>query len=259
MKSLTLTAALLPRPRWPRPASPSRATRSRSPAPRPSCPTPRSSPRPSARTSDFKTPVVDSGGSCAGMQQFCKGVGDDTIDIANSSRPIKESEVKSCADNGVTEIVEVRIGYDGIVFATDIGGPAFDAFTPATVVPGPRRRRWSWTASSSPTRHQVGQVNPSLPDWADPRLHPGRQARHPRGLRGEGDPAGLRGRRRHGGDPRHHGGDEDAATTPASSSARTAPRSTSTATTPRRSPASTATRTASASSASPSTRTTPTS
>ncbi len=68
---------------------------------------------------DFKTPVVESGGSSAGLKEFCRGVGPETIDIANSSRAIKESEIEACKANGVTEIQEVRIGYDGIVFATD--------------------------------------------------------------------------------------------------------------------------------------------
>ncbi|QPC85731.1 phosphonate ABC transporter substrate-binding protein [Mesorhizobium sp. NBSH29] len=71
---------------------------------------------------NFKTPVVESGGSGAGIKEFCKGVGEDTIDIANSSRKIKEDEVKSCVEAGVKEIEEIKIGYDGIVFATDIKG-----------------------------------------------------------------------------------------------------------------------------------------
>ena len=53
---------------------------------------------------NFKTPVVESGGSGAGIKEFCKGDGEDTIDIANSSRPIKDTEVKSCLDAGVKEI-----------------------------------------------------------------------------------------------------------------------------------------------------------
>lgn len=79
---------------------------------------------------DFPTPVVESGGSSAGLKQFCEGVGENTIDVANASRAIKDSEIATCAENGVTEIIEVRIGYDGIVFASDINGPAFNAFTP---------------------------------------------------------------------------------------------------------------------------------
>ncbi|SIQ62154.1 phosphate ABC transporter substrate-binding protein, PhoT family [Rhizobium sp. RU20A] len=68
---------------------------------------------------NFKTPVVESGGSSAGLKEFCKGVGPETIDVANSSRAIKSSEVEACKAAGVTEIQEVKIGYDGIVFATD--------------------------------------------------------------------------------------------------------------------------------------------
>ena len=78
----------------------------------------------------FPTPVVEGGGSSAGLKEFCRGVGPNTIDIANSSRQIKESEVKACSENGVTDILEVRFGYDGIVFASRVEGPAF-ALTPA--------------------------------------------------------------------------------------------------------------------------------
>lgn len=79
---------------------------------------------------DFPTPVVESGGSGAGRKKLCEGVGENTIDIANSSSRIKQSDIDNCAANGVTEIMEVRIGYDGIVFASDINGADF-AFTPA--------------------------------------------------------------------------------------------------------------------------------
>jgi len=78
---------------------------------------------------DFPTPVVESGGSSAGLKRFCEGVGEETIDVANASRAIKSSEIEACAAVGVTDIMEVRIGYDGIVFASDVNGPEF-AFTP---------------------------------------------------------------------------------------------------------------------------------
>nr|WP_209015232.1 substrate-binding domain-containing protein [Roseibium limicola] len=80
---------------------------------------------------DFPTPVVESGGSSAGLKKFCTGVGENTIDVANASRAIREKEIKACAENGVTDIIEVRIGYDGIVFASQKDGPAFTAFTPS--------------------------------------------------------------------------------------------------------------------------------
>ncbi len=73
------------------------------------------------RGSDFKTPKIESTGSGGGLKLFCDGVGVDYPDVANSSRAIKSSEVETCAANGVTEIIEVKIGYDGIVFANAIG------------------------------------------------------------------------------------------------------------------------------------------
>lgn len=82
---------------------------------------------------DFPTPVVESGGSSAGLKRFCEGVGENTIDIANSSRPIRESDIEVCTENGVDDIIEVRIGYDGIVFASQIDGPAFTAFEAADI------------------------------------------------------------------------------------------------------------------------------
>ncbi len=82
---------------------------------------------------DFPTPVVESGGSSAGLKRFCEGVGENTIDIANASRAIREAEIKACADAGVTDIIEVRIGYDGIVFASQQSGPAFTAFEAADI------------------------------------------------------------------------------------------------------------------------------
>ncbi|WP_291174661.1 substrate-binding domain-containing protein [Hyphomicrobium sp.] len=67
----------------------------------------------------LKTPVIESGGSGAGIKRFCEGLGEGTIDIANASRKIKDSELAECQKNGVKEIIEVQFGYDGIVFAVD--------------------------------------------------------------------------------------------------------------------------------------------
>lgn len=69
------------------------------------------------KNTEFKTPVVESTGSGGGLKLFCAGVGENTPDITNASRRIKASEVELCASNGVTDIVEVKVGYDGIVFA----------------------------------------------------------------------------------------------------------------------------------------------
>lgn len=76
------------------------------------------------RTSKFKTPVVESTGSGGGLKLFCAGVGEKHPDITNASRRIKASEIKRCAKNGVKEIIEVKVGYDGIVIANSKEVPA---------------------------------------------------------------------------------------------------------------------------------------
>ncbi len=81
---------------------------------------------------DFPTPVVEGGGSGAGRAKMCEGVGENTVDIANSSSRISQKDLDTCAANGVTEVMEVRFGYDGIVFASDVAGPSF-GFTPADI------------------------------------------------------------------------------------------------------------------------------
>ena len=72
----------------------------------------------------FKTPKVESTGSGGGLKLFCAGVGVDHPDITNASRKIKSSEIEKCAGNGVNEIVEVKIGYDGIAIASSRKAPA---------------------------------------------------------------------------------------------------------------------------------------
>jgi phosphate transport system substrate-binding protein len=77
------------------------------------------------KSTDFKTPKIESTGTGGGMKLFCKGVDVNTADITNASRRIKASEFKMCQDNGVTDIVEVLIGYDGIVVANAKNSPKF--------------------------------------------------------------------------------------------------------------------------------------
>mgnify|MGYP001828934382 FL=1 len=69
------------------------------------------------KTSEFKTPKIESTGSGCGLKLFCAGVGVEHPDITNASRRIKRSEVEMCAENGVKDIIEVKVGYDGIVVA----------------------------------------------------------------------------------------------------------------------------------------------
>ena len=77
------------------------------------------------RHPNFRTPVVESGGSSAGLKLFCQGVGTDTIDVANASRRMKKKELETCHANGV-QVIELSIGYDGIVFASDISVSPMD-------------------------------------------------------------------------------------------------------------------------------------
>lgn len=78
------------------------------------------------KNTDFKTPVVESTGSGGGLKLFCAGVGEGHPDITNASRRIKMSEVEKCASNGIDEIVEVKIGYDGIVLANSRKSDAYE-------------------------------------------------------------------------------------------------------------------------------------
>jgi len=71
-------------------------------------------------------PRVESLGTGGGIQAFCQGVGPSTPDIANASRPMKKSEFEMCQKNGVTDILELKIGYDGIVIATARSGNSFN-------------------------------------------------------------------------------------------------------------------------------------
>jgi phosphate transport system substrate-binding protein len=74
------------------------------------------------KTTKFKAPKVEATGSGGGLKLFCDGVGVKFPDIANSSRRIKSSEVDQCRKNGVAEIIELKIGYDGIVIANSKQG-----------------------------------------------------------------------------------------------------------------------------------------
>lgn len=69
------------------------------------------------KTTRFRTPKIELTGSGGGLQLFCSGIGVKHPDITNASRRIKKSEVELCAKNGIREITEIKIGYDGIVLA----------------------------------------------------------------------------------------------------------------------------------------------
>jgi len=78
------------------------------------------------KTTKFKTPVIEATGSGGGMKLFCSGVGMETPDITNASRRIKQKEVELCTKNGVIDITEIMVGFDGIVLANAINGPVYE-------------------------------------------------------------------------------------------------------------------------------------
>jgi len=78
------------------------------------------------RAGKFKTPKVESTGTGGGLKLFCNGVGPQFPDIANASRRIKPAELATCAQNGVKDVVEIKVGYDGIVLAENKSGAALN-------------------------------------------------------------------------------------------------------------------------------------
>ncbi len=116
------------------------------------------------RSTTYSTPKIESTGSGGGMKLFCAGIGPRHPDISNASRRMKKSEQERCVKNGVRDIVEVKVGYDGIAIANSKRGPSFelslkDVFLAlAKQVPGPDGR-----LIDNP--HQSWKdVNSSLPD-----------------------------------------------------------------------------------------------
>ncbi|WP_404384021.1 substrate-binding domain-containing protein [Caenispirillum salinarum] len=75
------------------------------------------------RSTEFSTPIVESTGTGGGMKLFCAGVGTENPDFTGASRRMKVTELENCFGNGVDNVTEMKIGYDGIVIANDKTGP----------------------------------------------------------------------------------------------------------------------------------------
>jgi phosphate transport system substrate-binding protein len=126
------------------------------------------------KSTSFKTPKIESTGSGGGLKLFCAGVGVEHPHITNASRRIKQSEFEQCAQNGVKEIIEVKIGYDGIVMANSKKAAPMkltrkDIFLAlAKDVPDP-----AGGEKLVPNPHKTWKdVNPALPDKAIEVLGP---------------------------------------------------------------------------------------
>lgn len=111
------------------------------------------------KNTDFRSPIIESTGTGAGMQLFCAGVGPAFPDIANASRRIKKSEFDRCATNGVKQIVELQVGIDGLALVESVNGPAM-ALTTADVYKALAANPFGKPQTAKTWR----DVNPSLPD-----------------------------------------------------------------------------------------------
>ena len=116
--------------------------------------------------SDLKTPKIESTGTGGGFKLFCSGIGVKYPDVTNASRAIKQSEIDKCSANGVKDILEVNVGYDGIVFSNSKDSKLVN-FTRkeiflalAKLVPGP-----DGTLIDNPYT-KWSEINKSLPNKA---------------------------------------------------------------------------------------------
>jgi phosphate transport system substrate-binding protein len=124
-----------------------------------------------ARAGQFRAPIVESIGTGAGFRAFCAGVGVTHPDISNASRRITAAEVTACRQNGVTDIVELKIGFDGIVMATRRGSQTMNLT---------REHIWRGLAREVPVNGQWvrnpfttwNQVDPALPALAIEAMGP---------------------------------------------------------------------------------------
>jgi phosphate transport system substrate-binding protein len=115
------------------------------------------------RGGKFKTPKVESTGTGGGIKLFCAGYGVDSPDIANASRAIKASEFDTCVQNGVKDITQVKIGFDGIVLAAAKNGQTLD-LTLKDIFLALAKDVPDASGNLVPNPHKTWKdVNPSLP------------------------------------------------------------------------------------------------
>jgi len=103
----------------------------------------------------FKTPVIESTGTGGGMKLFCQGIGSGHPDISNASRAMKSSEWENCRKNGVTDIIEVAFGNDGIAFANSVNSPGLNLT---------RKQLWLALAEHGPRPQKWSEIDPGLPN-----------------------------------------------------------------------------------------------
>jgi phosphate transport system substrate-binding protein len=123
-------------------------------------------------TTEFNTPKIESTGSGGGMKLFCAGVGVEHPDITNASRRMKSSEFDLCQENGVAEITEVKIGFDGIAMANSKEAEQF-SLTPRDIFLALAKDVPNDKGEIVPNPYKTWKdVNPDLPDVAIEVLGP---------------------------------------------------------------------------------------
>ena len=133
----------------------------------------------------FRTPIVESTGTGGGMKLFCAGLGPRHPDFTNASRAIKKSEQELCRENGVTNIIEITVGNDGIVFANSIQGKQFDVslsnLWEAMAEHGPKPQYWNEIDAKFP-RQKIAIIAPpptsgTRDAWIELVMHKGCSAK----------------------------------------------------------------------------------
>lgn len=107
----------------------------------------------------FKSPLIESTGTGGGMKLFCAGLGANTPDIEDASRRMKKAEFEDCQKNGVTEVIELQVGLDGIAFASSKGGITMN-LTPKIVYEALAAKPYG----KAQTTKTWKDVDPSLPN-----------------------------------------------------------------------------------------------
>lgn len=115
------------------------------------------------RNTEFRTPVVESTGTGGGIKLFCEGVGENFPDIANASRRIKKSELELCHKNGVNNIMEISIGFDGIALIHDKSDTSFQLTTAQLFLALARDVPVNGELKANPYRNW-SDIDKSLPD-----------------------------------------------------------------------------------------------
>jgi phosphate transport system substrate-binding protein len=113
---------------------------------------------------DFKTPIVEAMGTGGGIKLFCDGIGTHKVDMANASRKMTDSERQQCEQHGVHEIIEIPIGFDGIILVNQKGSVLLDLSKKDIFLALARELPNAKGELAANTYRSWKEINPALPD-----------------------------------------------------------------------------------------------